>query len=478
VTSGSFDELVASKRPGFSLPQAFHLDPEVYQLELGRIWRRNWLFAAHSAELRSAGDRVVFDVGDDSALIVRGEYGQLRAFHNVCRHRGSRLVDSAIASIAPAASFSGGGEFVGSPTVGGSAVVGGSTVVGGPAFVSHTPPTSPALSDDPATFVVPVRAAATTVDPYIRCPYHQWAYRLDGSLAACGGMDRMEGFDPSANGLRPLECVELGGLVFVRFGRSQPSGATEAKADIHELAEPLLPQSLEQAKVAYSQSYLVRAGWKVLWENNRECWHCHVGHPEYIKSHFDTANTASPEVQQRIAARTAKMVEALSGLAAGEVYDGGGLATFPSPGRAWSAHRTPLAEGFATESLDGAPIAPLMGGYHSYDVGVLRLRALPNFWCHASADHAVTTRLAPVDVERTEVVVTWLVDEGAVEGRDYSLEQLLPVWERTSEQDWRLCERNQRGIRSSGYRPGPLSDRHETNVSAFHSWYVGALEGE
>ena len=278
--------------------------------------------------------------------------------------------------------------------------------------------------------------------------------------------------------LRPLECVELGGLVFVRFEHSQPSGATETKADIHELAEPLLPQGLEQAKVAYSQSYLVRAGWKVLWENNRECWHCHVGHPEYIKSHFDTANTASPEVQQRIAARTAKMVEALSGLAAGEVYDGGGLATFPSPGRAWSVHRTPLAEGFATESLDGAPIAPLMGDYQSYDVGVLRLRALPNFWCHASADHAVTTRLAPVDVERTEVVVTWLVDEGAVEGRDYSLEQLLPVWERTSEQDWQLCERNQRGIRSSGYRPGPLSDRHETNVSAFHSWYVGALEGE
>ena len=369
-------------------------------------------------------------------------------------------MDNAIASIAPVVSFAGGGEFVGSATVGGSAAFGGSPSFGGSAWLGGGGP-----------------ASAVGADPYIRCPYHQWAYRLDGSLAACGGMDRMEGFDPSANGLRALECVELGGLVFLRFERSQPFGPTETEPDIDELAEPLLPQGLERAKVAYSQSYLVRAGWKVLWENNRECWHCHIGHPEYIKSHFDTANTASPEVQQRIAARTAKMVEALSGLAAGEVYDGGGLATFPSPGRAWSVHRTPLAEGFATESLDGEPIAPLMGDYHSHDVGVLRLRALPNFWCHASADHAVTTRLAPVDLEQTEVVVTWLVDEGAVEGRDYSLERLLPVWERTSEQDWQLCERNQRGIRSSGYRPGPLSDRHETNVSAFHSWYVGALEG-
>ena len=259
MTSKSLDELLASKTPGFTLPQGFHLDPEVYQLELGRIWRRNWLFAAHTAELRSAGDRVVFDVGDDSALIVRGEDGQLRAFHNVCRHRGSRLVDSAIASIAPVVSCAGGGEFVGSATVGGSTAiggstaVGGSTVVGGPAFVSQTPPTSPALADGPPTFLVPGRAAAATADPFIRCPYHQWAYRLDGSLAACGGMDRMDGFDPSANGLRPLECVELGGLVFVRFERSQPSGTNETEADIHELAEPLLPQGLERAKVAYSQ---------------------------------------------------------------------------------------------------------------------------------------------------------------------------------------------------------------------------------
>ena len=65
------------------------------------------------------------------------------------------------------------------------------------------------------------------------------------------------------------------------------------------------------------------------------------------------------------------------------------------------------------------------------------------------------------------MVVTWLVDEEAVEGRDYSLDRLLPVWGRTSEQDWQLCERNQRGTRSSGYRPGPLSDRHEANVALF-----------
>jgi Rieske 2Fe-2S family protein len=418
MTSSAVDELLAHQTPGYTLSQALHLDPDIYRFELERIWRTGWLFAAHTAELGHAGDRAVFDVGDDSALVVRGEDGSLSAFHNVCRHRGSRLVDTNIAS------------FTGALT-----------------------------------------------DPFIRCPYHQWAYRLDGSLAACGGMDRMEGFETSAHGLCPVECAEVGGLVFVRFeARPPPPGSAGPQPDVNELAEPLLPQGLERAKVAHSETYMVGAGWKVIWENNRECWHCHVGHPEYIKSHFDTANTAVAEVQERIAARTATMVEALSGLEVGDVYDGGGLAAFPSTGRAWSAHRTPLVEGFATESLDGAPVAPLMGDYDSYEVGVLRLRALPNFWCHASADHAVTTRLAPVGLDRTEIVVTWLVDEDAVEGRDYALDRLLPVWGRTSEQDWQLCERNQRGIRSSGYRPGPLSDRHETNVAAFHNWYVEAME--
>ena len=45
------------------------------------------------------------------------------------------------------------------------------------------------------------------------------------------------------------------------------------------------------------------------------------------------------------------------------------------------------------------------------------------------------------------------------------------MWRRTSEQDWALCERNQRGVRSPAYVPGPLSGRHEANVTAFHEWY-------
>ena len=93
----------------------------------------------------------------------------------------------------------------------------------------------------------------------------------------------MEGFETSAHGLCPVECAEVGGLVFVRL-KVPPPASAGPQPDVYELAEPLLPQGLERAKVAYSETYMVGAGWKVVWENNRECWHCHVGHPEYIKS--------------------------------------------------------------------------------------------------------------------------------------------------------------------------------------------------
>ena len=100
MTALSASDLLARQRPGYTLPQALHLDPDIYRLELERIWRPAWLFAAHSAELRRPGDRTVFDIADDSVLLVRGEHGEIGAFHNVCRHRGSRLVDARIASFA------------------------------------------------------------------------------------------------------------------------------------------------------------------------------------------------------------------------------------------------------------------------------------------------------------------------------------------------------------------------------------------
>lgn len=82
-------ELIACQKTGWSLEQRFYTDPEIYELELDQIVMRNWIFAGHQSQLAEAGDFKVFKLANESAIIVRGENGQVNAFANVCRHRGS-----------------------------------------------------------------------------------------------------------------------------------------------------------------------------------------------------------------------------------------------------------------------------------------------------------------------------------------------------------------------------------------------------
>ena len=302
------------------------------------------------------------------------------------------------------------------------------------------------------------------------CPYHQWSYALDGGLLGCGGED----LDPGSYGLRRAAVAEIGGLVFVWLGTS---GAEPAPPDdaARDLGGALRAQGLDRARVAHQIDYEVAANWKLVWENNRECWHCHAGHPEYVTANFDAAPDTARS-RDAAAHRAAEHAAALAELAApADQHDVPGLYAFPAPGPWWSANRTPLRAGFVTESLDGQPVAPLMGDYTTHDVGTLRLRTVPNFWCHASADHAVLTRLLPAGPERTAIRVMWLVDEAAQPGRDYDLDRLLPFWQLTSEQDWALCERNHAGVRNPAFLPGPYSPRREYNVQAFVDWYLARI---
>ena len=305
------------------------------------------------------------------------------------------------------------------------------------------------------------------------CPYHQWSYGLDGRLLGCGGME--DALDDGWPGLRRAAVREVGGLVFVWLGGGEPD---RFEAAGEELGRALRVQGIDRARVAHRIDYDVAANWKLVWQNNRECWHCHAGHPEYIRANFDAAPDTERyrELAHRRAGEHARALGAAAGLAVDQ-HSRPGLYEFPTPGRWWSANRTPLAPGFVSESLDGRPVAPLMGGYTAYDVGTLRIRAVPSGWLHASADHAVLTLLAPAGPERTAICVQWLVDRDAREGVDYELDRLLPFWRLTSEQDWSLCERNQLGVRNPAFTPGPYSPAREANVIAFDRWYLEMMHG-
>jgi Rieske 2Fe-2S family protein len=267
----------------------------------------------------------------------------------------------------------------------------------------------------------------------------------------------------------------MAGLIYINFAGSPID--FEATA---ELMQPMArPQGFERARVAYSVDYDIPANWKIVWENNRECYHCDVNHPQYVKANFDRydADTISERVAQQIEAATRRSAARWAAAGLTITHPHAGLAQFPDADRNlwYSANRTALADGYLTESIDGWQVASLMGDYTDPDVGTLRLRTLPNFWCHASCDHAVLTRLTPAGPRLTKARVIWLVQADAQSESDYTLDELLPFWQLTSEQDWVICENVQRGIDSTAFTPGPLSPSKEYNVDHFTRWYVRQL---
>jgi Rieske 2Fe-2S family protein len=274
----------------------------------------------------------------------------------------------------------------------------------------------------------------------------------------------------------PVRVVS--GLIFVSLS-DDPPDFTEAIAEIEPLARP---QGLDRAKVAKIVDYDVAANWKLVWENNRECYHCNVNHPQYIKANFDhyNADDITERIQGRIDQAIARSEAKWSSAGLAVSHRRAGMTQFPRLGASgwYAANRTPLAEGYVSETMDGRQVAPLMGDYPDADVGTLRIRTLPNMWHHSSCDHGVTTRLLPAGVARTLVRVTWLVGDKAIEGRDYRLEDLMPFWQLTSEQDWKLCEQAQLGVTSSRYVPGPFSTYKEYNVDSFVCWCLHRLGAE
>ncbi|MEM8505569.1 MAG: aromatic ring-hydroxylating dioxygenase subunit alpha [Cyanobacteria bacterium P01_D01_bin.1] len=297
------------------------------------------------------------------------------------------------------------------------------------------------------------------------CPYHGWTYELEGELKAARFMGNS--FDKAAYPLASVQVRELAGLVFICLADDPP----DFEAAFAAIAPQLSPHGLGHTKVAVRDRYTINANWKTIIENNRECYHCQVAHPEFMMANYDAGlpgdeRDSGDRFAQKLS-ESYRRWESL-GLSPKDV-------SFPS--KSWfRVSRFPLKAGFVTESLDGQLTAPLMGSLTDADVGSLRIISLPNFWAHANADYAMTTRVIPISASQTQIEVTFLVHADAVEGTDYNPDNVAAVWRATSEQDWQLCENNYAGICSSAYRPGMLSSAMESSVAAFLDWYLMLLK--
>ena len=77
------------------LEARFYTDPEVFERDRERIFHRTWQCVGHVSEVSEPGDYMTLPIVDENVFVIRGDDGALRAFYNVCRHRGHPLVEGA-----------------------------------------------------------------------------------------------------------------------------------------------------------------------------------------------------------------------------------------------------------------------------------------------------------------------------------------------------------------------------------------------
>jgi len=289
------------------------------------------------------------------------------------------------------------------------------------------------------------------------CPYHQWVYDKDGRLINARMMP--DDFCKEEYNLQSVFVKVTEGLIFISLADEPPPFSSIEES----LAPYLRPYKINEAKAASVKNYKLKANWKLVAENFRECYHCGGAHPEYCSAVIG-----------------ANLTEDISELAQHkkEQWEAKGLETKlveVTEGTTTYAIRYPLRPGVESYSVDGKKVSLPMGEHKDHDAGVTGLVNYPNFWMDAVSDYIWTMRITPIDATATEVEFCWLTDANAIEGKDYSLSHLTEFWERTGGQDGKLCEDNFLGIKTSGYRPGPYA-ASEDQVVNFIDWCVNRLK--
>ncbi len=389
--------LIARQRAGFTFDRVFYTEPEIFRLDFTHIISAQWLFIDHETSLRHAGDYVLYEVGGESIIVVRDSDGDVRAYFNVCRHRGSRICLKDRGNI---------GKFV--------------------------------------------------------CPYHAWTYDLSGELITAPRMP--PDFDRAGYGLRSCPVRIFEGLIFVNPAPADTTPDFEALTS--GFGGFLRPHGLPQTKIAHRAAYPIAANWKLVIENFRECYHCAPAHPEYtavnayVKSGLKSYRESVSAWEQK-----ARELGHVTGIERPQDARSG------QPLVAW---RQPIRDGFLTLTNDGSPAGPLLGDFKEYDGGETFVAFSPLYYVYAANDHATLFRITPLDVSRTEIVITWVVREDAREGIDYDVDHVKWMWDVTTRQDVQIINNNQKGVNSIAYTPGPYS-QEEAGTADFTAWYLDQM---
>ena len=208
------------------LPGWAYFSQELFELECDTLFKTHWQFVCHVNEAAEIGAYVTFDLAGERALVIRGHDGILRAFHNLCRHRGSRIVPD----------------------------------------------------------------ARGVCNKAMVCPYHGWAYNLDGGLRGIANRDTFPPMQAEKWGLKPLEMEIWNGLVFIRFQAGPQPAVAKILARFND---EIAPYDLANMVPTDSNSMddLLSVNWKSVRDVDNEGYHVRQAHPGlhqlYGNGYFD-----------------------------------------------------------------------------------------------------------------------------------------------------------------------------------------------
>jgi choline monooxygenase len=380
----------ATRRPvdlAATLPADAYRSEEFFALERERVFATSWVAVGCVAELREPGDVLVAEVAGRSLFVVRNRGGELRAFYNVCRHRGTRLLTE--------------GE--------------------------------------------------CRVKRFIRCPYHSWAYDLDGACIgtplfegsdippdqrAVFDMDGVRAFDRADHGLLKVAVEAWGPLVFVNLD----GDAGPLSEQLGDLPARTAGYRLDEWEIARVAEYDVTANYKLAGENFMEYYHLPWVHPGLVK---------------------------VSPLEAHHRWQGPGMYT--------GMCTSPIAPD--TDGGGWQSGVPAIGGLSESDAASARFVWLfPNVALNVLPNHLFVILAQPRGPAATHER-TYLLTHPESAATEDGIDGLAAFWDTVNREDIEIVERVQQGLATTPFPGGRLCYRFEEPLHRFQNMVADRMVG-
>lgn len=330
-----------------TLPSTCYVDDFFHSWEIENLHRKTWQGVGSVQLLADSGGLIKTTLAGNPVIIFDDEDGKVRAFYDVCQHRGGPLERKESSGL--------------------------------------------------------------------KCRYHGWTYRFDGTLAGTPEFDGVDDFEREKVTLKSIGLVEWQGLLFLNLDPDAP----DPQSAFVDIAKIIAPLDLSSLKLYRRVMYDVKSNWKVYVDNYQEAYHLGYVH------------------------------EGLSNLLDYETY------------------KTEVNEHF---TLQSSPISDTDKMYSGSGNMAYYFTLFPNFMLNILPGRLQTNLIVPVSANRCQVIFDYYYEDiSTPEARD-RIEKEIEFSDEIQREDIEICERVQEGLSTPAYDEGRYSIKREEGLHAFHNY--------